>query len=137
MRSRTITFAIMALLAIGVMVPAVEATNLPTGNWNCSSNGFTITFGVTSVGAGGTLTATFGGSAVVGGYDNTNNRITFIRQGSGSDRSTDQTYVGYLFSFGIGGGQTEFVLAGHFIAFPGTGATAARPEYGWACAIIQ
>jgi hypothetical protein len=138
MRPRTITLTVVALLAIGAMASTGEAAPLPTGSWGCGVNGFGGNFVVGGVSGAGVLTATFLGSPVIGGYDSNTNRITFIRQGGG-DRSTDQTYVGYLFSLANvpNPGQTEFVLSGYFIGFPGSGATAARPEYGWACALIQ
>jgi len=139
MRSRTITLAVMALCAVGLAASAVDAAPLPTGTWGCSANGFAVNFVIGGVSPAGVLTSTsFGGSTVFGGYDSNTNRITFIRQGPG-DRSTDQTYVGYMFAIANTPTptQTEFILAGHFIAFPGTGGTAARPEYGWACALVQ
>ena len=138
MRSRTITLALMTLLAVGVLASATEAAPLPTGTWGCSSNGFAANFVIGAVSPAGVLTATFSGNTVIGGYDSNTNRITFIRQGTG-DRSTDQTYAGHMFSIANTPAptQTEFILAGYFIAFSGTGATAARPEYGWACALVQ
>ena len=129
MRSRTIILTVIALLAIGVMASTVEATAIPTGTWACSANGFAGHFVITAVSGAGVLTATFLGSPVIGGYDSNTNRITFIRQGAG-DRSTDQTYVGYLFviSNTPSPGQTEFILSGHFIALPGSRGDGGTPR---------
>lgn len=132
MRTRTITLAVIALLAIGVNASTAEAAPLPTGTWSCASNGFLGTFLISAVSGAGVLTSTFFGSPVFGTYDSNANRITFLRQGPG-DSSTDQTYVGYLFSTSA---PANTYLTGHFIALPGTGGTAARPEYGWACVFV-
>ena len=132
MRSRPITLALMALLAVCIMASAVEAAPLPTGTWSCASNGFPGNFIISAVSGAGVLTSTFFGNPVFGTYDSNANRITFLRQGPG-DSSTDQTYVGYLFSTSA---PPNTYLTGYFIALPGTGGTAARPEYGWACAFV-
>ena len=138
MTFRALTLAAAALLAIGLVAPSVEAAPLPIGTWGCAANGFNGSLVVSSVSGAGVLSATFLGSPVIGGYDSNTNRITLTRQGSG-DRNTDQISVGYLFAIPNSptSGQTSSFLTGYFIAYPGTGGTAARPEYGWACGITQ
>src|SRR5947207_2356143 len=97
---------------------------LLTGIWNINANSFQSDLTINAVNADGTLQATmFGGQQVVGFWDETAQKITFVKvEASPVDPSHLQIYTGYLFQNDVpGSSQTLFTLAGSFEAFAGTG----------------
>ncbi len=104
---------------------------LPTGTWFLNGNGFTGDLTVNSVDAHGNLNATvYGGQQTTGFWDETAQKITFMRLSNPADPSSFQVYTGYLFH-NVSGIDTIYTLAGSFEAFAGTGAVAQRVLYGW------
>jgi hypothetical protein len=98
---------------------------LSTGIWNINANSFQSDLTINAVNADGTLQATmFGGQQVVGFWDETAQKITFI--GTSTDPSRLQIYTGYQFD-----GAPDPTLAGSYEAFAGTGGSAQRSVFGW------
>lgn len=101
---------------------------LPTGSWNLVANGFDGTLQIDSIGPGGELGGSVFGQAITGFWDEGSQVITFMRvppEASGN-ASVIQVYRGAFFQQGSIG-----TLSGLFLAFAGTGGTAARSEFGW------
>ena len=70
------------------------------------------------------------GQRIFGLWNASAQMLTFMRIISPSDPSTFQVYTGYLMQPQPGSGFLVS-LAGPFQAFPGSGAVAQRPLYGW------
>lgn len=113
---------------------------LQLGFWTLNANGFNAVLNIASVDAQGNVTGTvtFGTEAPspldnVAVWNDTAQQLTFIRQSTLGDPPTFQIYTGYGFLLDHtqpppAGSQ---MLAGSFIAFPGSGGSASRSVGGW------
>jgi kumamolisin len=104
----------------------------PVGTWDVNGNGFPGVLSIPSIDAQGNLGAncTIYGQRIFGLWNASAQMLTFMRIISPSDPSTFQVYTGYLMQPQPGSGF-PVSLAGPFQAFPGSGAVAQRPLYGW------
>jgi len=104
----------------------------PVGTWDVNGNGFPGVLSIPSIDAQGNLGAncTIYGQRIFGLWNASAQMLTFMRIISPSDPSTFQVYTGYLMQPQPGSGFSVS-LAGPFQAFPGSGAVAQRPLYGW------
>jgi hypothetical protein len=102
------------------------AASLPSGSWNMDANGFTGTLSLNPPDGAGNLTGTMFGQPIIGYYDSTSQKITFMRETNRRILDTVQVFTGYLFHTG-----SVNDLAGSFVAFNGTGASAGESEFGW------
>ncbi len=100
--------------------------SLPTGSWNLDGNGFPGTLSVDSVDNNGNVKGSAYGNAIFGFWDDTAQRLAFMRVIDPSDASSMQLYTGYLFT--SAGTPT---LAGTFQAFAGSGGTPLQQVFGW------
>jgi hypothetical protein len=124
---------LFAALSFGSLaVPLIHATlptpfDLPVGDWNVDANG---TKGILHIGAvvNGTLQgSTIFGNPIVGLYDSTAARISFIRLlGVGISQ---QVYTGYLFREPSTPFVFSFSLTGEFQAY--SNIPAERSVFGW------
>lgn len=114
-----------------------RAITLPTGDWKIDANGFRGVLTITGVDGAGNLNArtSFNGeptNQVIGFWDDTSKKITFIRVIDPNNPSRNQIYTGFYFN-----NQRDHptdlshTLTGYFEAFQGTGAVAQRVLYGW------
>jgi len=129
---RIYTIGIVVALPF-LMLPTIQITYavLPTGNWNINGNGFRGDLVINSVDSAGRITGTvYNGQTIIGFWDESSQKITFMRIIEPSDPSTFQIFTGYLFRNCDTGGCL-YTLAGSFEAFAGTGAVAQRTLYGW------
>jgi hypothetical protein len=97
---------------------------LQTGQWNINANGFEGTLNISSVDAEGQLTGTVFGDAIQGFWDDTEQKVVFLREGN--NLSQTQVFTGFRF-----GPEDTHTVAGYFAAFSGTGGFAERNLFGW------
>lgn len=100
--------------------------SLKLGNWEINGNGFKGALAIKQIDAQGNIV---GGSTVydhklLGFWDEGSRKITFMRVVNAADPASLQIYTGYL----MGDNAT---LAGSFVGFGGSGATAQRSVFGW------
>lgn len=101
----------------------------PIGTWNINANGFSGTLSIQQVDAQGNLSASsVFGNDILGFWDESSQKLTFIRLSNPALPSTFQIYTGYLMPPQP---DTILALAGSFEAFPGTGGTAQQSLFGW------
>jgi hypothetical protein len=123
---------ILSLLAVlsflALIAPLAQAITLPLGNWSVNANGFHGTLFISGIDAAGNIApgSTIYGNPIVGFYDSTSGRISFIR---GSTAINEQVYNGYIYR-DIPNPSLYF-LAGDFAAYQGGGGVALRINYGW------
>ena len=128
MRSRTIVLGIF-IMGLTLLAAGAASAAPPTGlAWMMNANGFEGPFIITSIDAQGNLLGTFFGEPIFGFWDETAQKITFMRTPIPNNPQTFQIYTGFLF---VSGPEVTYNLAGYFEAFAGTGATATRTLYGW------
>ncbi len=111
---------------------------LLTGTWNMNGNGYQGQLIVTSVDAQGNLNGTVYNNPIQGFWDESSQKITFMRIITASDPSRLQIYTGYLFKTPPrprAGQNFTYTLSGFFEAFAGTGASAQRNLFGWYASI--
>ncbi len=99
------------------------------GVWDIWANGFASTLRITSVDDLGNVQGSVFDNLLTGYWDEESRTLTFLRIPNGAYPATFQVYVGHMFQNQDGG--FNFSLAGSFVAFAGTGATAQRAEFGW------
>ena len=124
----------VAFLALVLCAGSAEAASLPNGNWNINGNGHTGVLTITGVDAQGRLSGTVFGQPLLGFWDSTSDAIVFMRLIDTGQPATFQIYTGYLFRNPISpqaGQNVTYTLTGSFLAFAGTGGTAARNVFGW------
>jgi hypothetical protein len=124
-RDRRISYTIGVTIALLLLVlPIIQMANaqpLPT-TWRVNGNGYTGDLTLRADPAG-KLTGTIYNDPINGFWDETSQKITFIRMHQGAHPSTAQVWTGYLF-----GNPRQSTLAGSFEAFS---ATAERSLFGW------
>lgn len=103
----------------------------PRGPWNINGNGYSGLLWIEGVDSQGNLlipSSTVYGQQIIGFWDDSAQKITFMRIIEPENPSTFQIYTGYLMQ-----SQTDrsLAFAGSFEAFQGTGAVANRVIYGW------
>jgi hypothetical protein len=116
-----------------------KTMSLPTGTWQIDANGFrgTLNIANNSVDSQGNLNANVVIDAprvdqITGFWDDSSQKITFIRIIDATNPSTNQIYTGYLFDNRRDRPtDVTFTLTGYFEAFQGTGGVAQRVLYGW------
>lgn len=106
---------------------------LETGSWTLSANGYTGLLKITSVSGSGVLSGSVDmnnepSHQIIGFWDGTSQKITFMRVLDKTDPSKIQVFTGYRF---VDGATKHPTLAGSFEGFQGTGAIAQRVLYGW------
>jgi|SRR5919108_2789899 hypothetical protein len=106
--------------------------SLHIGSWSINANGFEGELKVTAIDAQGNLSGTGFDNEILGFWDETSQKITFMRLEDPSNPSTFQIYTGYQFSNPLPD-QDGLIhtLAGSFEGFKGTGGTAQRSVIGW------
>jgi cobyric acid synthase len=112
----------------------VGAMALQTGRWRINANGFEGDLNISSVDAQGRLTGNVFGNSIHGFWDDTEQKITFLREINRNDPSTYQVYTGYRFQNPRqpqAGQNVTFTLAGDFEAFFGSGGRVQRHLFGW------
>jgi hypothetical protein len=100
------------------------------GPWDINGNGYAGQLWIEGVDSKGNLlpsSSVFEGDRILGFWDDTANKLTFMRYNDG-DPSSFQIYTGYLMKSQADG---SLAFAGSFEAFQGTGATAKISVYGW------
>ena len=105
----------------------------PLGSWNITGNGFQGILDINAVDGSGNLdaSATVFGQTIIGFWDETSQKLTFIRVPADSSASSAyQIYTGYKMEGSLPDGATS-ALAGSFEAFGGTGGNASRSLFGW------
>jgi hypothetical protein len=115
-----------------------ENMPLQLGFWAFNANGYNATLNIASVDPQGNVTGTltFGTEIPsqlnnVAVWNDTAQVLTFIRIPNPADPSTFQIYTGYLFQAEVTQPNSGQMLAGSFIAFPGSGGSASRSVFGW------
>jgi hypothetical protein len=109
----------------------------PFGIWTIIGNGFAGELRIDPPDANGNIAGTVYGDPIIGFWDETSLRITFMRVINRNDPSTFQVFTGYQCATNPGvvfnppGDVTQLTFAGTFEGFSGTGATAQRGVYGW------
>jgi len=100
------------------------------GPWNINGNGYPGLLWIEGVDPQGNLipSSTVYGDPILGFWDDTAGRLTFVRVINAGDPSANQVYTGYVMKSQEDG---SLALAGSFEAFAGTGAVARRTVYGW------
>jgi hypothetical protein len=123
---------LLAALSFGVapFAHAVTPLNLPIGDWTVNANGFHGVLHISGVDGVGVIQpgSTIFGNPIVGFYDSTSARISFIRV-LAANPTSQQVYNGYLFK--DTSNPFLFELAGEFAAYQGGGGVAQRIDYGW------
>jgi hypothetical protein len=107
---------------------------LQTGRWHINANGFEGDLNISSVDAQGRLTGNVFGNSIHGFWDDTEQKITFLREINRNDPSAYQVYTGYRFQNpreSTGAPEVTFTLAGDFEAFSGSGGRVNRHLFGW------
>ena len=101
------------------------------GPWNIVGNGYSGQLWIEGIDANGNLlpnSTVYNGDKIIGFWDDTAQKLTFMRLVDSGDPSTFQIFTGYLMHSQDDG---SLALAGSFEAFQGTGAVAQRIIYGW------
>jgi hypothetical protein len=125
---------ILSLLAVlsfvALTAPLAQAIGLPVGDWSVNANGFHGTLFISGIDVAGNIEpgSTIYGNPIVGFYDSTSGRISFIRP-LGSTAIYDQVYNGYIYKDITN--PSLYFLAGDFAAYQGGGGVALRINYGW------
>lgn len=128
----SLTTAVLLVFSLLAFVPA-EATSLVLGDWQVDGANFIGILHITSVDASGNLVGTIYGDPIKGFYNSTTNHIVFVRQLSfGTSLNNIQVWEGALVGPNPLGAPSQQLLAGGFIAFADSGASAARYHFGWA-----
>jgi hypothetical protein len=119
-----------ALSVVALTAPLAQAISLPVGDWSVNADGYHGTLHISGIDVAGNIQAgsTIYGNPIVGFYDSTAGRISFIRP-LGSTAIYDQVYNGYLYR-DIPNPSLYF-LAGDFAAYKGGGGVTQRINYGW------
>jgi hypothetical protein len=125
---------LLAALSFGALTAplaqAVTPLNLPLGDWTVDADGFHGVLHISGVDGVGNIQpgSTIFGNPIVGFYDPTSARISFIRV-LAANPTSQQVYNGYLFR--DTSNPFLFGLAGEFAAYQGGGGVAQRIDYGW------
>ena len=125
---------LLTILSFGALAaPVAQAITpiaLPVGDWSVNANGSHGVLHISGIDAAGNIQAgsTIYGNTIVGFYDSTSGRISFIRVMESSP-TFEQIYNGYLFKDIPN--PTLSYLAGSFAAYQGGGGVALRMDYGW------
>jgi hypothetical protein len=128
-----LAFAVAAVLMATIMQagtrPASAAFSLPAGCWNINQNG---TVGNLCIGmnAAGNVFGNLDGVAINGFWDEQDRKLTFMRQNTASDLST-QVFTGYYYQTHTAPYTPNHVLAGFFEAFSQSGGSPERSVFGW------
>lgn len=110
--------------------------SLQPGSWLINGNGFEGQLKLTGPDSQGRIGGTVYDQQIFGFWDDTAQKITFMRINNPDDPSTFQIYTGYqFFTRKVEQGGGYWTLTGSFEAFTGTGATAQRSLYGWLATI--
>ena len=130
---KRILFLLAALWFGALTAPfalAVTPIPLPAGDWTVNANGSHGVLHISGVdGVGNILPgSTIFGNQIVGFYDPTSARISFIRV-LADFPAAEQVYNRYLFKDTLN--PLLMVLAGQFAAYQGGGGVAQRIDYGW------
>lgn len=127
---RNIVFGLM------LTTPAFAAdAQLPAGPWNAVANGFHGQLQVDNVTPTGFCSGTFLGDPIVGClFDSVSGKLTFLRVPAGRDQQSIQVYTGFVWSEGTG--DVTYHVAGSFTAYPGSGGTATRNQFGWSAELL-
>ena len=121
--------ALVLGLASREAAPAAAAPP-PGGNWAVHANGHSGTLNF-SVDAAGNVSGTILGDAIVGFWDEQDQKISFVRTSSSSQHV--QTYTGYFFRVAAQSTAPTCYLTRFFATFSAaSGGTPARNVYGWA-----
>lgn len=120
-------------LALGAFAQAESAAARENsdivGTWNLNGNGFKGILTIGGVSNGSLIGSTaYTTDPLIGFWDETAKKITFIRVINPDDPTTFQIFTGYLMQNTDDG---RLSLAGSFEGFQGTGAVASRVIYGW------
>jgi hypothetical protein len=103
---------------------------IPNGLWKINANGFSGTLLIGGADTQGNLSeSSVFDNAISGFWDETSQKLTFIRVLSSDNPLTSQIYTGYLIP--PPSGQHTRALAGSFEAFRDAGGTAQRTLFGW------
>lgn len=131
-----VSMVAVLFVAILLVPPVAQATDLRTGAWQMDANGFTGTLQINGVDGSGNLNGTMFGDPIVGFYNNVSNRIVFIRGLGGSPIAIGSTQVfeGVLVGTNPlpGAPVGSQLMSGTFIGFAPSGATVNRFNFGWA-----
>ena len=101
----------------------------PIGIWYINANGFSGTLSIQEVDAQGNLSgSSVFGNEILGFWDESSQKLTFMRLFGPDNPSTFQIYTGYLMVPQPG---VTLALAGTFEAFQGSGGTAQQSLFGW------
>jgi hypothetical protein len=121
---------LVALSVVALTAPLAQAITLPVGDWSVNGNGSHGTLHISGIDVAGNIEpgSTIYGNPIVGFYDSTSGRISFIRA-LGSTAIYDQVYNGYIFRDLPN--PSLYFLAGDFAAYKGGGGVAQRINYGW------
>jgi hypothetical protein len=92
--------------------------------WDINGNGFPGTLKINVDGNGNLINSTVYDVEILGFWDQTSQKLTFIRLIDKNNPSTFQIFTGYLHSDGK-------AISGTFEAFQGTGGTAKQSVCGW------
>ena len=121
----------------------------PMGTWQMNANGYRGELVINAVDPQGNLRGTVFGNPIVGFWDETAQKILFVRSTNPADPSEMQVYTGFHFDanqplFPTGGTVPppppsfppappfQFrMLTSSFEAFAGPGGVASRRTYGW------
>ncbi len=110
-----------------------EAERFPgsIGPWQFSANGVEGKLSLKDDGNGNLSGSIDENQKVLGFWDATARKVTFLRITDPSNSSTVQVYTGYLFCRGIGIDQISCTLVGSYQAFSGPDVTAQQNVFGW------
>jgi hypothetical protein len=113
---------------VALTAPLAQAIILPVGDWSVNANGSHGTLFISGIDVAGNIEpgSTIYGNPIVGFYDSTSGRISFIR---GSTAINEQVYNGYIYKDITN--PILYFLAGDFAAYQGGGGVALRINYGW------
>ena len=104
-------------------------TSLVEGNWDIDANGFTGILVLHLDAAGNLINSSVFGGQIGGFWNDAATKLTFIRPIE-QNFIENQIYIGHAWVDGL-----THRLAGSFVAFQGTGGTAAQSEFGWQASI--
>jgi len=103
---------------------------LPIGTWSIDANGHEGQLEITGVDFNGKLSGNAFGDSIEGFWNDTAQKITFLRMPVPDQPNTTQIYTGYLFK-NRPSLYTKYTLTGYFEAFQGGGGSPPRSLFGW------
>ena len=101
------------------------------GDWDIDANSFTGILTLHLDATGNLINSSVFGGQIGGFWDDAASKLTFIRP-IGTNFIDNQIYIGYAW---VDGDGLTHRLAGSFVAFQGTGGTAAHSEFGWQASV--